>query len=199
MQKDLIQKLESMPRPIVGIDEVGRGCLAGPVCAGAVIFHPSCKMDPYQDSKKLNAEKRASFSAEIHKRHPVGIGLATEVEIDQMNILQATFLAMKRAVLKLRIQKGTLLIDGKWVIPHWNDFSQIAIVKGDQKVSVIAAASIVVKHFRDQKLIELSKKYPGYGLEKHKGYPTSSHRKKIQYLGPSNIHRISFSGVKEYL
>ena len=196
--EELIKKLEYMPRPIVGIDEVGRGCLAGPVCAAAVIFCPKHTRYSYQDSKALNSKERAVLSVDIHKKHQVGIGLANEREIDQMNILQASLLAMKRAVLQLDLQKGTLLIDGKWMIPNWNVFSQIPVIKGDQTVSVIAAASIVAKHFRDQHLIQLSKKYLGYGLEKHKGYPTAFHRKMIQHLGPSNIHRMSFSGVKEY-
>ena len=179
------------------MDEVGRGCLAGPVCAGAVVLnHEKVR---YSDSKVLDSQTRAVLALQIHKEHQTGIGFANVEEIDCMNILQASLLACKRAVLNLKIQKGTILIDGKYPIPHLDVFHQKTIIKGDSKVNAISAASIIAKHFRDEWLKDLSKKYPGYGLEKHKGYPTSFHRTAIQNLGSSPIHRKSFSGVKEYL
>ena len=194
MLKTLLKNVE---KPLIGVDEVGRGCLAGPVCAGAVILnHEKVR---YSDSKILNSQTRAVLALQIHKEQKTGIGFASVEEIDQMNILQASLLACRRAVLNLKIQKGTILIDGKYSIPHLNMFSQIPIIKGDSQVNAISAASIIAKHFRDEWLKDLSKKYPGYGFEKHKGYPTSFHRTAIQNLGSSPIHRKSFSGVKEYL
>ncbi len=200
MDLELKKLLVKKPIPFIGVDEVGRGCLAGPVCAGAVVLNENYShLERYSDSKVLTREKRTVLALQIRERHQIGIGYATVEEIDRMNILQASLLACKRAVLNLDLSQGTILIDGQYTISHFHKFSQVPIVKGDSRVKVISAASIVAKHFRDQWLEDLSKEYPGYGLEQNRGYPTVSHRKAIQNLGPSLIHRKSFSGVKEYL
>jgi ribonuclease HII len=198
--------LKNYPTPLIGIDEVGRGCLAGPVVAGAVIFKSQKDIQHYIDSKKLKEEQRTELSASIHEHHYVGIGWASVEEIDQINILQATFLAMRRAIEKLESQfmrdsefLGTLLIDGRDRVPKMDLFHQVSIIKGDQKVSLISAASIAAKVARDQFMIELSQSGAQYGFEKHKGYGTLFHRQQIQKLGPGSWHRQTFGGVKEYL
>ena len=185
---------EKIPHPHIGVDEVGRGCLAGPVCAGAVILnHNKTK---YKDSKLLNAKERERLSQDIYQNHQVAVSFSSVEEIDRMNILQASLLAMKRAVLALNVIKGGVFVDGKDLIPNLNNFVQVPIIKGDLLVNSISAASIVAKHFRDQWMIRLNKEYPGYGLDQHKGYATKTHKKAIQELGPSLIHRKTFSGVR---
>jgi len=198
MEKNLQQILKNKPLPFIGADEVGRGCLCGPVCAGAVVFTQKQK-NLYLDSKVLTAQKREILSQEIHQNHLTGIAFASVEEIDSMNILQASLLALKRAVLKLNLKKGTLLIDGKWTLPGLSHFEQVPIVKGDSKIQEISAASIIAKHFRDQLMKQLSGKYPEYGFEKHKGYPTPLHKNALKCFGPTPLHRKTFSGVKEYL
>lgn len=187
------------PSPIIGVDEVGRGCLAGPVFAGAAILISDQLESELTDSKLLTENKRQILSDKIKIHHRVSIGWASEEEIEKLNIFQATFLAMKRAVLGLGEKHGHLLVDGKFPIPHLNEFNQTPLVKGDLRAAPISAASICAKVARDQLMIELSREYPGYGLEKHKGYATLIHRNAIQKLGPSPIHRRSFGGVKEFL
>ncbi len=189
--------LKKLKTPHIGVDEVGRGCLAGPVCAAAVVLNnPSSS---YKDSKSLTPQVRQILSSEIQKNHQCGIGFATVEEIDEINILQASLLAMKRAILKLGLFEGSVLVDGKHIIPNLNKFMQIPIIKGDSLVLSIAAASIVAKHFRDEWMNRLDQEYPGYDLGQNKGYGTALHRKWIQEKGPSKIHRLSFKGVKEYL
>ncbi len=182
---------------------MGRGCLAGPVVAAAVIFNSDADIHLYQDSKKLSEEKRNTLSASIHLHHQVAIGWSSVEEIDELNILQATFLAMKRAVeqlsVQLEVKSGTILVDGRDRIPNLEAFAQQAIIKGDQKVSLISAASIAAKVARDQFMQQLALKFTQYGFEKHKGYGTEYHRKQIQKHGPIKWHRQSFSGVKEYI
>ena len=185
--------------PLIGVDEVGRGCLAGPVAAAAVIFNSSIDVKKYKDSKQLTEEQRVILSASIHKNHFVAVGWASVEEIDELNILQASFLAMQRAIKKLKIKYGTILVDGNQRIPNMGIFEQRAIVKGDEKVRLISAASIVAKVARDQFMKDLAVKFDLYGFEKHKGYGTLYHRKQIQIVGPSPWHRQSFSGVKEYI
>ncbi len=192
--------------PLIGIDEVGRGCLAGPVVAGAVIFKSDIDQEIYIDSKKTNESQREILAASVHRHHFVGIGWASVEEIDQINILQATFLAMRRAIEKLNLPKaqknetrGTLLIDGRDRIPKLDHFEQRPIIKGDQKVRLISAASLVAKVARDQFMVELSQTGAQYGFEKHKGYGTLFHRNQIQKLGPTKWHRQTFGGVKEYI
>ena len=190
--------LKNLKTPHIGVDEVGRGCLAGPVCAAAVILSSS-STSSYQDSKSLTPQIRKTLSIEIQKKHHCGIGFATVEEIDGINILQASLLAMKRAVLKLSVPEGGLLVDGKHIIPNLNKFIQIAVIKGDSLIPSIAAASIVAKHFRDEWMDRLDQKYVGYGWSRNKGYGTALHRRLIQEKGPSPLHRRSFKGVKEYL
>ncbi len=200
------KNLKRYPAPWIGIDEVGRGCLAGPVVAAAVIFKSTKDIKNYVDSKKLNSEAREQLSLSIHNHHLVGIGWASVEEIDQINILQATFRAMHRAVEKLQnshttamTQNPTLLIDGRDCIPSLGHFVQVPIIQGDQHVRLISAASIAAKVARDQFMVELSKSGADYGFEKHKGYGTLYHRQQIQKMGPSAWHRKSFGGVKEYV
>lgn len=198
--------------PVVGVDEVGRGCLAGPVYAGAVYLNIEKPWKHYTDSKKLSALRREQMAEQIHGDHMVGIGFATVEEIAQINILQASLLAMKRAVLhlmqKMDCNRAHLLIDGNQPIvdfapgginrqpsPH---FKQTCLIKGDLRAEPVAAASIVAKVARDQLLVELATQYPGYGLEVHKGYATAYHQQAIARLGPCSIHRRTFAGVREY-
>ena len=181
---------------LIGVDEVGRGCLAGPVVAGAVILN---FQEDFKDSKSLTEKQRNLALIKIQKAHQWSIGSASPKEIEKLNIQQASLLAMKRAVLKLNLSTGGhLLIDGLYPIPHLNSFSQSCFVKGDQKISAIAAASILAKTKRDQLLVEYSKTYPEYGFEKHKGYPVAKHKLAIKKHGISPIHRKSFKGVKEF-
>ena len=197
MKQDLLQKIKNLPSPVIGVDEAGRGCLAGPVYAGAVILNN--ENTSYQDSKSLTPLARKILALEIYEQHQAGIGWASPQEIGQINILQASLLAMKRAVLKLNISKGALLIDGIYKIPGMDSFLQVPIVKGDALVSSISAASIIAKHFRDGEMSRQAKKYPHYGFEKHKGYPTAEHKKAIRQKGVCPIHRKNFSGVKEFM
>lgn len=190
---------------LIGIDEVGRGCLAGPVYAGAVVFSGPEDIETYFDSKTLSEEKRKKLSESIWQHHHVAIGKASVDEIDQHNIRQATFLAMRRAVeelkKKINFKKAHLLIDGRDTIPNFGHYTQEAIIKGDQKVRMISAASIAAKVARDEFMTNLSlgAECAGYGFEKHKGYGTEFHRKQISEKGPSVWHRKSFGGVKEFL
>lgn len=184
--------------PVIGVDEVGRGCLAGPVYAGAVVLKNQTHDHLLTDSKLLTEQKRNSISKLIWQTHEVQIASASVEEIDEINILQASLVAMKRAVLALGYTRGTVLIDGNQKIPNLVGFEQFTFVKGDLRVSPISAAAICAKVARDNLMIELSVKYPQYELEKHKGYSTKKHKDLIQKWGPEVIHRRSFSGVKEH-
>ncbi|MFZ3229300.1 MAG: ribonuclease HII [Pseudobdellovibrio sp.] len=198
-----IKYLKSLPQPLIGIDEVGRGCLAGPVYAAAVIFKSKIDIETYFDSKTIKEDKRQKLAESVLANHSAEIGIATVEEIDEINIRQATFLAMKRAAEKIikkhKIKTGTLLIDGRDTIPKLGLFEQLAIIKGDQKVRVISAASLVAKVARDQFMTELSSQFEDYGFARHKGYGTEFHRQQIQIHGPTAWHRQTFSGVKEYI
>ena len=193
--------LSGLPQPLIGIDEVGRGCLAGPVYAAAVIFNSEIDNHLYQDSKKLNELQKNKLSASIQRHHQWAIGISTVQEVDRVNIRQATFLAMRRAVegLGLKNNTATLLVDGRDTIPNIEGFNQLAIIQGDDQVRLIAAASIVAKVARDKFMSELAQSYKDYGFEKHKGYGTLFHRKQIQKYGPTAWHRQTFAGVKEHL
>lgn len=187
------------PAPVIGVDEVGRGCLAGPVYAAAVIMNSTILSRTVTDSKLLSETRREELFGEILAHHQVGIGFATVEEIDELNILQASLLAMKRAVEKLGVTSGHILVDGNMRIPNMGAaFEQTPVVKGDLRVVPISAASIVAKVTRDRLMKELSREYPGYGFEVHKGYATAVHRKAIATQGPCILHRRSFGGVKEY-
>lgn len=178
-----------------GVDEVGRGPLAGDVVAAAVILDPDKPIEGLRDSKKLSHTRREQLAALIKDR-ALGwsVARASVAEIDQINILQASLLAMKRAVTALRPQPGFVLVDGNR-LPQWSYAAQ-AVVKGDDRVGAIAAASILAKVQRDQELVELDAIYPGYGFAKHKGYPTAVHLKALRDLGVTPVHRRSFSPVK---
>lgn len=190
---------DDLPAPLVGVDEVGRGCLAGPVVAGAVIFKSTKDVRKYRDSKALSEESREELSQSIHSNHIVSIGWASVEEIDEFNILQATFIAMRRAVAGLQLQTGSILVDGRDQIPNVGAFEQRAIIGGDDRVRLISAASIAAKVARDRFMKDLSREFSAYGFEQHKGYATSFHRKRIQEVGPSKWHRQSFAGVKEFV
>lgn len=199
MNSELYSKIDyqTLPyQPIIGVDEVGRGCLAGPVFAGAVILNfPGS----FQDSKSISKKKRETLAKNIKKNHIFGIGFATVKEIEDLNIHQASFLAMKRAVQNLNITKGHLLIDGKFCIKDIKGFAQTALIKGDQRADPIMAASIIAKVERDELLCSYQEKYPEYKFEKHKGYATKEHKKALKNFGVSPLHRKTFSGVKELL
>lgn len=178
---------------ICGIDEAGRGPLAGPVYAAAVILPPDCEIEGLNDSKKLTEKKReALFDVIIEKALAYGIGTASEKEIDEINILNATFLAMKRAVEKLEIKPDLALVDGNREPHISDDIKEITVVKGDAKSMSIAAASVLAKVSRDRYMLEMAEKYPQYEFEKHKGYGTKLHYEKIAEYGISEIHRRSF-------
>jgi ribonuclease HII len=182
---------------IVGVDEVGRGALFGPVVAAAVAIAvkdiPLSIEIGVKDSKKLSPAKRARLVTEIDRVFLCQrIGYATVAEIDRLNILQASLLAMKRAILKLKIEPTICLIDGNKTIPEFI-FPQQSIIKGDDRSPVIAAASIVAKVWRDDLMVRWGQRYPEYNLGSHKGYGTLQHRQAIAACGLSEQHRRSFS------
>ncbi len=183
---------------VAGVDEVGRGPLAGPVVAAAVILDPDKPIAGLMDSKKLSEKKRESLSILI-KQHALAwsLGRAEVEEIDQINILQASLLAMQRAVAGLSVRPNKALIDGN-KLPKLECPAE-AIVKGDSKIPAISAASIVAKVARDTEMLDLDEQYPGYGLAKHKGYPTKAHIQALSELGVSPIHRLSYKPVRQFL
>jgi len=187
---------------IAGVDEAGRGPLAGPVVAAAVVVPSSFSVEGVTDSKKLSEKKRSRLYDLIFSHADgVGVGIADEKEIDHLNILRASLLAMARAVESLPAVPDHLLIDGTFRIPEDHipaDVPQKAIPKGDAKSISIAAASIIAKVTRDRLMERYHREYPEYGFNRHKGYPTRAHREAIQKHGVSAIHRRSFKGVKEY-
>lgn len=177
---------------ICGIDEAGRGPLAGPVCAAAVILPYGTEIAGLNDSKKLTEKKReALFPVIIEKAIAHGIGFASEQEIDEINILNATFLAMRRAVESMNVTPDLLLIDGNQR-PKIGTCEEVTVVKGDMKSVSIAAASVLAKVSRDRYMLEMAEKYPQYAFEKHKGYGTKLHYEKITKFGVSPIHRRTF-------
>lgn len=186
---------------VAGCDEVGRGPLAGPVVAACVILPQDCDHTVFLDSKKLTHLKRVSLNYQLEKIGAcIGIAQVTEKTIDTINILQASLLAMKRAVDNLSSQGKTpdyLLIDGKFPIPLQTP--QETLIKGESKSGSIAAASIAAKVARDQLMVKLHTKYPVYNFANNKGYPTREHRQAILTHGPSPVHRFSFKGVKDHV
>lgn len=183
---------------ITGVDEVGRGPLAGPVVAAAVILDPDKPIAGLADSKAISEKKRILLDEQIRSSALAwAIGRAEVEEIDQINILQASLLAMRRAVLSLRPQADHALVDGNRCpdLPC----SCEAIIKGDQSVEVISAASIIAKVYRDNEMVEMDNLYPGYGFLSHKGYPTKLHMELLKELGVTPIHRRSFGPVKKVL
>jgi ribonuclease HII len=183
---------------ICGVDEAGRGPLAGPVSAAAVILDPASPIPGLADSKKLSERQRERLAGIIRERALAwSVAYAEVEEIDRLNILQATLLAMRRAVLALSIQPHQVLVDGLYC-PQTGIPSQ-AIVKGDSRVAAISAASILAKTARDELMQELHERYPHYGFASHKGYPTAAHLLALREFGVSLVHRKSFRPVRELL
>ena len=183
---------------LAGVDEVGRGPLAGDVVAAAVILDPVAPVSGLRDSKKLSEAQRQQLAREIRAcARCWAIGRASVAEIDAINILQASLLAMQRAVAGLAAQPEYVLVDGNR-LPRWR-YASAAVVKGDDRIPAIAAASILAKVQRDAEMVELDRSYPGYGLAQHKGYPTKAHIEALRRLGVTAIHRRSFAPVKELL
>ena len=182
------------PELRAGVDEVGRGPLAGPVVAAAVIFGAH-RPEGLKDSKRLTAKRRAELSAEIKDTALAwSIGRADVEEIDRLNILRASHLAMQRAVTALGARPEVLLVDGN-LLPSF-EIPAVAVVRGDDRVPEISAASIVAKVARDGEMEALAKRHPGYGFERHKGYATAEHLAALERLGPTPAHRQSFAPVR---
>ncbi len=183
---------------VAGVDEVGRGPLAGPVTAAAVILQPGLIPPGLNDSKALSARRRAELEPMIHRDHCVAIAHATVAEIDELNILRASHLAMIRAIDALPVRPDFVLVDGN-LIPRDLAIPAQAVVKGDSRSASIAAASIVAKICRDQIMVDLAQQHPGYGWETNAGYPSKSHREALQNLGVTPHHRRSFKPVHNIL
>lgn len=186
---------------IAGVDEAGRGPLAGPVVAGCVIFSSSCDIQPYKDSKKTTLRQRDKLFEALHSsKAAIGVGIAEPAEIERINILQASLRAMQRAVQSCAESSGVspdfLLVDGTFPVPI--ELPQQPLTKGESKSASIAAASIIAKVTRDRLMAEYHLKYPQYNFQQHKGYPTKAHRAAIAEFGPSPIHRKTFKGVREF-
>ncbi len=188
---------------LAGVDEAGRGPLAGPVVAAAVMLDPERPIAGLRDSKKLSPQRRTQLAVLIRERAiAFGLGVATPLEIDTLNILQATLLAMRRALQALAVRPTHIIIDGNKA-PHLTDLfadCQIeTLVRGDDLVPAISAASILAKTWRDARMAEFDLQYPGFGLGQHQGYPTAAHLAALARLGPSPIHRRSFAPVRSLL
>jgi len=183
---------------VAGVDEAGRGPLAGPVVAGAVILAPERIPVGIDDSKKLTPRKRCQLFTEISRTAvAVGIGIVEPAEIDRLNILRAALKAMQLAVDRLNPAPDHILVDGNHAMPGTR--AQSAIVKGDSRSLSIAAASIIAKETRDRLMANHHEDYPAYGFDRHKGYPTAAHRAVLAEIGPCPIHRRTFRGVREHL
>jgi ribonuclease HII len=180
---------------VAGVDEAGRGPLAGPVIAGAVILDPARPIDGLRDSKRLSATQREKLYLEISEYALAwSVGRADVDEIDRINILQATMLAMQRAVNALQPAAEYVLVDGNRC-PELACPSQ-AVIKGDSRVAAISAASIMAKVSRDREMVEMDSRYPGYGLAQHKGYPSKAHIEALELLGVTPVHRRSYAPVR---
>lgn len=183
---------------LAGVDEVGRGPLAGDVVAAAVILDPAQPIAGLRDSKKLSHKRRGDLAAQIREQALAwAIARASVAEIDSLNILQASLLAMHRAVAALDPQPGYVLVDGNR-LPRW-DYAAEPVIGGDDRVPAIAAASILAKVQRDAELVALDAEYPGYGFAAHKGYPTAAHLSALRQLGVTPVHRRSFAPVRSLL
>ncbi len=184
---------------VAGVDEAGRGPLAGSVVAAAVILDENFPIDGLTDSKKLSAARRTSLELQIKQRAKAwAIAESSQLEVDEINILQASLLAMKRAVLGLELKPGQVLIDGNR-LPKLDGYQMLAIVRGDLSEPCISAASILAKQYRDRQMLELDQLYPQYQFARHKGYPTELHRQMLKEHGVSPVHRRSFRPVRELL
>ena len=190
--------LQWFDAPICGLDEAGRGPLSGPVVAAAVILDPARPIVGLNDSKKLSAKKREALALEIKEKALAwGIGSASAAEIDAINILQASFLAMTRAYAQLTVPAEKALVDGNRC-PKLPVLTE-AVVKGDGKIACIAAASILAKTSRDATMLALHQDYPEYGFDKNKGYLTKEHLAALKKYGPCPLHRKTYSPVKEII
>jgi ribonuclease HII len=183
---------------VAGTDEAGRGPLAGPVVAGAVILPPACEFGVFRDSKTLSPAARAELLVHLGEIGAViGVGVCEVAEIDRLNILRASLLAMRKALAALAVSPDFLLVDGKFPVPTL--LPQKSLIKGDSRSASIAAASIVAKEERDRLMGEYHHRYPQYNFAAHKGYPTAEHRRLLKAHGPCGIHRRTFKGVRELL
>jgi ribonuclease HII len=188
------------PGAVAGVDEAGRGPLAGPVVAAAVILDPARPIAGLADSKVLSPARRAALAGRIQAESLAwALGWADSVEVDTLNVLQATFLAMRRALLDLAVTPAHVVVDGN-CCPDLRGLMQEctveAVVRGDATVPSVSAASILAKCARDAHMVELDQRYPGYGFAVHKGYGTAAHVQALQRLGPSPAHRLSFAPVQ---
>ncbi|WP_455209613.1 ribonuclease HII [Kaarinaea lacus] len=197
-QRNLNLDNDATPQLIAGVDEAGRGPLAGPVIAAAVILDTNYPIDGLADSKKLSEIRREQLANTI-KQYALAwaVGRAEVEEIDTINILQASMLAMQRAVAGLAVSPQHVMVDGNRC-PNF-PCTASAIVKGDALIPSISATSIIAKVARDQEMIQLDQQYPGYGLNGHKGYPTKKHLEALNRLGVSPIHRKSYAPIKKLL
>ena len=187
-------ELRAAGRTVAGVDEAGRGCLAGPVAAGAVILDPGRPVRGLRDSKKLTEKRREELFAEIREKSAAwSVAMTGPGEIDRTNILRAALRAMEKAVAGLSVEPDFVLVDGNARISI--AVEQRTVVGGDDRCASVAAASIVAKVTRDRLMKELETEYPGYGFSRHKGYPSKEHRESLRRLGPCPIHRKSFNGV----
>lgn len=195
-----VRRDRDFPSPFAGCDEVGRGCLAGPVVAAAVVMPDGPKLRGLTDSKLIPALKREALAVQIRELALAwGVGLCWPREIDRYNIHQASLLAMAKAVAWLRrtLEPALLVVDGRHPIPLNDDIPQRPMVKADLLVPNVSAASILAKTVRDRIMVGLDKRYPGYGLASNKGYGTEEHLKGLRELGPTAMHRQSFRPVRE--
>jgi ribonuclease HII len=187
---------QGAPWPVCGVDEAGRGPWAGPVCAAAVILNPDDAIEGLNDSKALSAEARDALALAIRARAlAFGVGFASVAEIDRLNILQATGLAMRRAVATLSLLPALALVDGSYCFRLSCEVRPL--IKGDSLCASIAAASILAKTARDRRMEQLDRRHPGYGFARHKGYGVPAHAQALASLGPCAIHRRSFAPVRE--
>ncbi len=188
---------------VAGLDEAGRGPLAGPVVAGCVVLPPDCDYQSFEDSKKLSPARRQTLFETLHSCGArIGVAVVSAAEIDRINILQASLQAMIRAVADMAGRSAAgrpdfLLVDGRFKAPI--DLPQQALVKGESKSASIAAASIIAKVTRDRLMVEYHERYPEYNFARHKGYATAEHRRAVERYGPCPLHRRTFRGVREFL
>ena len=180
-----------------GVDEVGRGCLAGPVVSAAVVLKKSINLNLLKDSKKISFNKREEVSEHIKKNSYYALGIASVEEILNLNILQASLLSMKRAILKLEIKPGLTLIDGNFAPKGLKNYK--TIINGDEKIKVISAASIIAKVYRDKFMIRLSKKFSNYAWHRNFGYGTKAHFEGLKKFGVTSHHRKGFKPIHKIL
>ena len=182
---------------IAGVDEVGRGCLAGPVVSAAVVLKKSINLNLLKDSKKISFNKREEVSEHIKKNSYYALGIASVEEILNLNILQASLLSMKRAIEKLEIKPGITLIDGNFAPRGLTNYK--TIINGDEKIKVISAASIIAKVYRDKFMIRLSKKFSNYAWDRNFGYGTKAHFEGLKKFGVTSHHRKGFRPIHKIL